>query len=148
MFLFFFFYNSFILPIQASIGHKIINSINENLLSVNSNLELEIRKSRISINSISPSYVVSYFNLPFGFYYFLVLFIIWFKPTRLINVLSIYDLVLLFSYFLFIYFFFKGYDFFIAMININQGFYKIIYATIFFLKVLRLNIFNFVLKNN
>ena len=142
IFLFIFFYSAFLLPIQISAGEKIISSLNGKFLGPENNYELEIIKNRINVNSKNPSYNVFRFNLPFGFYYFLMLFILWFKPIRLINALSIYDIILIPSYSIFIFFFFKGYDFFIIIINITNGFYKITYATIFFLKVLRLNIFN------
>ena len=75
--------------------------------------------------------------MPFGQFYFFLIFFLWFKPPLLIRALSIYNFLLIPAYTIAVYMFLMGYGIFGFILIINEKLFRLIYFFIFLLKIFR-----------
>ena len=133
----FVFYFGLIRPLQTNFNEKIIKPLIENNLNNEKKYKLNLNKQHTNIYLIKNKNHKLIFSIPFGQLYFLLLFVLFFKPYVLIKAISIYNLALIPFYAFAIFFFFHGYALWGEIIIINETLYRLAYGVIIVLKILR-----------
>lgn len=134
--LFLAFYHLLINPIQENINKKIIKPFIENNLNSEKKYEVYINKTHTILYFKEDRNHLLQFSIPFGQFYFFLLFILNFKPYNLIKVISMYNLALVPFYALAIFFFFHGNFLWGKIITINEQIFRLAYFLILSIKIL------------
>ena len=142
--LFIFFFHGIIKPIQIIMADKIVKPLIEKKIVKDNNYELIIRKYRISIVHKFNKKKYLTFSIPFGQFYFFILFFFGFKPKTLISGMSFYNLSLVPLYTFAIFLFLNGNFIFGYIITLNEKFYRLMYGSIFFLRIINRKQFNLI----
>ena len=145
--LFFVFYHGLIKPLQIRIADKIVKPLIEKITTYEQYYYLKVDKHHLKILHESDESIKLHFSIPFGQAYFFLIFFLWFNPRSLIVAMSIYNLSLIPIYTMSIIFFLNGYFIFGDLISINEKFYRLIYLSIFLLRIIRPNQFNLIFNN-
>lgn len=127
-------------PAQSAVNQKIIAPlINEKLDVTGSNFLLHTNQNHTQIFSLNKNdkKIILSFSMPFGQFYFFLIFFLWFKPPLLIRALSIYNFLLIPAYTIAVYMFLMGYGIFGFILIINEKLFRLIYFFIFLLKIFR-----------
>lgn len=141
IFFFFVVFHVFVRPVQSALNKRIIAPIiNQKLDAMGPHFSLHTNKNHTFINfSINEKVKrrVLKFSMPFGQFYFFLIFFLWFKPPRLIRALSIYNIMLIPAYIIAVFMFLRGYEIFGIILILNEKIFRLIYFFIFSLKVFR-----------
>ena len=141
IFFFFVIFYVFVRPAQSALNQKIIAPIIiEKLDAMGPHFSLHTNKNHtaicFSINEEFNKTLLS-FSMPFGQFYFFLIFFLWFKPPLLIRALSIYNVMLIPAYIIAVFMFLRGYEIFGNILIINENIFRLIYFSIFLLKIFR-----------
>ena len=103
------------------------------------NLSLQTWKNHTKIVKTinKKTHTVLGFSMPFGQFYFFLIFFLWFKPPPLIKALSLYNIILIPAYIIAVFMFLRGYEIFGIILILNEITFRLIYLFIFLLKVFR-----------
>lgn len=127
-------------PVQTAINNNVIAPIiAQKLKDMDSNLTLYTSKNHTKIHKIvnKKKRSVLSFSMPFGQFYFFLIFFLWFKPPLLIRALSLYNIMLIPAYIISVFMFLRGYEIFGNILILNEKIFRLIYFFIFSLKVFR-----------
>ena len=144
--LFFIFYHGLVRPLQTNIIDKIVKPLVQQKIVDESRFKLVVNKTHVSINRISGKRGL-YCSIPFGQAYFFLLFFLKLKPKSLVLGISIYNLVLIPVYSLFIILFLKGYFIFGHLVALNEKFYRLMYSSFLLLRIISRKQFNLIFDN-
>lgn len=138
-------------PAQSALNKKIIAPIIiEKLDAIGPHLYLSVVKNHTficsSINEKGGKTVLS-FSIPFGQFYFFLIFFLWFRPPLLIKALSIYNFILIPVYIFAVFMFLEGYEIFGKILIFNEKIFRLIYFFIFSLKVFRAKQFKIIFSD-
>ena len=140
-----------VLPVQSALNQKIIAPIIiEKLDTMGPHLSLHTNKNHTVIRSSNKdkgNKTVLRFSIPFGQFYFFLIFFLWFKPPLLITTLSLYNIILIPAYVFAVFMFLKGHEVFGYFLMMNEKIFRIAYFSIFFLKIFRPNQFKLIFSN-
>ncbi len=142
--LFFIFYHGLIRPLQINVADKIVKPLIEKKIANNKCYEFVVIQHHITINHKCEKFNFIHLSIPFGQAYFFLLFFLNFKPKTLISAISIYNLILIPLYTLATIFFLNGYFVLGPLITLNEKFYRIMYGSIFLLRVINRKQFNLI----
>ena len=145
--LFFIFYHGFIRPLQILTTNKIVKPLIEEKIVNNKNYKLEVIKHHLKITHKSEKSNLMHFSIPFGQAYFFLLFFLNFKPKNLVSAMSIYNLLLIPLYVLGVITFLDGYFILGLLITLNEKFYRLLYGSIFFLRIINRKQFNSIINS-
>ena len=137
-------------PIQSELNKRIIAPILvEKLNALGPHFSLDsIKNHTIVYSSIEDNKKkVLSFSIPFGQFYFFLIFFLWFKPTHLIRALSIYNFILIPAYSFALFMFLRGHEIFGNIIIVNENTLRLVYFFIIFLKIFRPSRFNLIFSN-
>ena len=127
-------------PVQTAFNNNIIAPIIvKKLKDMNPNLALYTLKNHTKIQKTinKKKRTVLSFSMPFGQFYFFLIFFLWFKPPLLIRALSFYNIMLIPAYIIAVFMFLRGYEIFGNILILNEKIFRLIYFFIFSLKVFR-----------
>lgn len=127
-------------PAQTAFNINVIAPIlSQKLKDMDSNLTLYTSKNHTKIHKIinKEKHTVLSFSIPFGQFYFFLIFFLWFKPPPLIRALSLYNILLIPAYIIAVFMFLRGYEIFGIILILNEKIFRLIYFFIFSLKVFR-----------
>ena len=141
---FFIFYHGLIRPIQILVTNKIVKPLIEKKIDNDKNYKLHVIKHHLIITHKSEKSSRMHFSVPFGQAYFFLLFFLNFKPKNLVSAISIYNLLLIPLYVLGAILFLDGYIILGLLITINENFYRLVYGSIFFLRIINRKQFNLI----
>ena len=142
--LFFIFYHGLIRPLQVIIADKIVKPLIEQQIINEKNYKLDVIKHHLIISHKSEKSSMMHFSIPFGQAYFFLLFFLNFKPKNLVSSISIYNLSLIPLYVLGTILFLDGYFILGLLITLNEKFYRLMYGSIFFLRIINRKQFNLI----
>ena len=128
-------------PAQTALNQKVIAPIiTEKLNDIGPHLSLHTNKNHaaihFSIDEKGKKKVLG-FSMPFGQFYFFLIFFFWFKPPLLIKALSVYNMMLIPAYIFAVFIFLRGYGIFGYTLIMHEKIFRLIYFFIFSLKILR-----------
>ena len=127
-------------PVQTAFNINVIAPIlSQKLKDMDSTLTLYTSKNHTKIHKIinKEKHTVLSFSIPFGQFYFFLIFFLWFKPPLLIRALSLYNILLIPAYIIAVFMFLRGYEIFGIILILNEKIFRLIYFFIFSLKVFR-----------
>ena len=142
--LFFIFYHGLIRPLQILTTDKIVKPLIEQQIINEKNYKLNVIKHHLTITHKSEKSSMMHFSIPFGQAYFFLLFFLNFKPKNLVSAISIYNLSLIPLYVLGTILFLDGYFILGLLITLNEKFYRLMYGSIFFLRIINRKQFNLI----
>lgn len=145
--LFLIFYHGLVRPLQININDKIVRPFIEKKIFDKKYYELSVTKHHVRITHKSGKSSFLRLSIPFGQAYFFLLFFLGFKPKILISAISLYNLILIPLYTLAVIFFINGYLILGFLVILNEGFYRLMYGSIFLLKIFNRKHFNLIFDN-
>ena len=137
-------------PVQSAINKDIISPIISNeLIDIGSHFKLQTIKNQTLIYSKTDDQIEIFlkFSIPFGQFYFFLIFFLWFKPSLLMRALFIYNIILIPAYSLAVFMFLKGFEIFGYVLVVNEKIFRLIYFFILSLKILRPKQFQLIFSN-
>ena len=145
--LFFVFYQGIIRPLQVITADKIVKPLIEKKVTTEQYYNLKVIKHHVLIHYKSDKNHKLKFTMPFGQAYFFLIFFLWFRPQSLIVAMSIYNLSMIPIYTLAVILFLNGHFIFGDLITMHEKFYRTIYFSILFLRIIRPKHFNLFFSN-
>ena len=144
--LFIIFYHGLVRPLQININNDFIKPMVQQKIVDGNYFKLVVDKTHLSIACKSDKRGLQC-SMPFGQAYFFLLFFFNFKPKSLLLGISIYNLILIPVYSIFIILFLNGHFIFGHLIALNEKFYRVMYCSFFLLRIISRKQFNLIFDN-
>ena len=140
--IFFVAYNYVIAPLNQNIKNIFfLKKINLVISDKYKNFTVKDEKDIITIKktpSQNQQKISTRITIPFNRYFWFVMFFLWFKPLNLVKIISVYNTILYFFFYVLITYFFEGHIWAINILFINEKLHRSIYTIIILTKLAQL----------